>query len=70
MKFGTILSVGAVVIAGTLFAASAAYGATLYDDFDSYPTGHWREGTTHGNWFVSYDSNTCGRVGMLGVSGV
>ena len=32
MKFWTILSVGAVVIAGTLFAASAAYKAKLYDD--------------------------------------
>jgi len=41
VKFETILSVGAVVIAGTLFAASAAYGATLYDDFDSYLTSPW-----------------------------
>ena len=32
MKFWTILSVGAVVIAGTHFAASAAYKAKLYND--------------------------------------
>jgi hypothetical protein len=32
VKFWTILSVGAVVIAGTLFAASAAYKAKLYND--------------------------------------
>ena len=32
MKVWTILSVGVVVIAGTLFAASAAYKAKLYDD--------------------------------------
>ena len=70
MRFGTVLSVGVVVIAGTLFAAWAAYAATLYDDFDSYPTGSWREGATHGKWLVSYDSNECGHVGMLGVSGV
>ena len=39
MKFWTILSVGAVVIAGTLFAASAAYKAKLYKDlFDRQTT--------------------------------
>ena len=32
MKFRTILSVGAGVIAGPLFAAPAAYKAMLYND--------------------------------------
>jgi hypothetical protein len=100
MKFTTILRVGAVVIAGTLFATLVASRAQLYDDFDSYPRerwregsthggrlvsasraqlyddfesyprGRWREGSTHGGWLVSYDSNPCGRVGMLSVNGV
>ena len=70
MKLGTIVNVGAVIIAGTLFATAAACATMLYDDFDSYPKGRWREGTTHGNWLVSYDSNPCGRVGMLGARGV
>jgi hypothetical protein len=53
VKFRTILPVGAVIIAGTLFAALVAYQAQLYVDIDSHPRERWREGTTHGDWSVS-----------------
>lgn len=36
-------------------ALGVAMQPTLNDNFQSYPVGQWREGSTHGNWYVEYD---------------
>jgi hypothetical protein len=65
----------ALLMAVSTSEAGAALGApfredfrsysVFQEDFSSYSVGRWVEGSIHGPWQVSYDSNPCGRVGIV-----
>ena len=44
---------------------SGQKAVSLSEDFQDYPVGRWQEGSIHGPWRVAYDSNPCGRVGIV-----
>ena len=44
---------------------SSQKAVSLSEDFQDYPVGRWQEGSIHGPWRVAYDSNPCGRVGIV-----
>jgi hypothetical protein len=68
MLWGMVLLM-AVMAGGAALAATFQEGfssyATFQEDFSSYSAGWWEEGSIHGPWEVSYDSNPCGRVGII-----
>jgi hypothetical protein len=61
---------GVIRIAGmaAILAVALASLASFSENFDSYVSERWPEGTTHGAWYVDYDSNPCGRVGIVGTT--
>jgi hypothetical protein len=68
MPWGMVLliavSTGGAALGAPFREDSHSY-SVFREDFSSYPVGRWVEGSIHGPWQVSYDSNPCGKVGIV-----